>query len=173
MRALIVAAMLGTLVLAQPADERSSGYRTILQFDVMSTREIFTRTIAPGLQFRATHARAIGAAHYGWDLSVARDNDGTTNLLYESLLMHGPQPFHLYAWHFAGGDYWGTDDPRILPVYGYPWELRVDCVGCHVTGKDFQSQIAAGQIVFQNEFTAGLVKIGLRHLTSANPRQIR
>src|SRR5690242_19062761 len=103
MRTLIVAAMLGTLVLAQHADERSSGYRTILQFDVMSTKEI-TRTIAPGLQLQATHARAIGASHYGWDLSVARDNDRTANLLYRSLLMHGPQPFQLYAWHFATGD---------------------------------------------------------------------
>ncbi len=179
MRPLILAAILGAAVFAQHADEKPSTtkanlgtYRTILEFDVMSAKDAFSRAIGDGLTLRAMRERVVGLSQAGWSVSVTRARTDD-NLLYHSLQLRGPHPSQLFAWHFADSEYWGADTPRILPVYGYPLELRIECRECRVTGKDTQGQVTTGNLVFQNEFTAGVVRIGLRRLKSPNPQQIR
>lgn len=175
MRTLILAAALGALVFAQHSDNTIStknasldGYRTILEFDVMAPDDAFSRTLQDGLKLRVERDRMTGASHTGWSVYVTRGHTGD-NLLYGMRNLHGPHPSHLLAWHFAGAEHY-YDSTRILPVYGYPLELRLECQRCRVTPDHVQSP---PDVVFRNEFTAGTVRIGVRRLASANPSQIR
>lgn len=52
---------------------------------------------------------------------------------------------------------------RILPIYGYPLEVRVRRVDCSVIG-------SGGT---EARFTAGTVEVGLRRLAAPNHRQSR
>jgi len=50
---------------------------------------------------------------------------------------------------------------RILPIYGYLFEIRVECKGCQVDGSSATDM----------HFTAGIVEVAWRRLQKSNPRQ--
>jgi hypothetical protein len=52
---------------------------------------------------------------------------------------------------------------RVLPVYGYPLDVRVRCPDCEVAGTSGEDA----------RFTHGTVEISVRRLAEANPRQQR
>jgi hypothetical protein len=136
-------------------------YVSLFDFDVMSMSQQFTRPIADHLQGRVSRDRVAGLEHAGWAVSVSANGAASLNLLYHSLQLHGPHPSQLLAWHFAEGEY-APDAPRLLPVYGYPWELRVECADCRVRRRGFEA-----------EFTSGRVRIAARKLREPNPPQQR
>lgn len=53
MRVLILVAVLGAGVLVQRSEVPATAYRTILEFDIMSKQDTFSRTIGDGLTLRA------------------------------------------------------------------------------------------------------------------------
>ena len=70
------------------------------------------------------------AASIEQNSSVRRLGD-YPNFLYDCLCGHGPRPNDLYAWHFREMLY---PPKRVLPVYGYPFEIRVACKDCRIDG---------------------------------------
>jgi len=156
-------------LIQQPSQISSEGFHSLLVFDVMSTSEQFAKPIAGPLVVRVARERAIGLNHYGWLVSVESPRSASGNLLYKSLHLHGPHPSELYAWHFtdiekspqtSGNSPGGS--VRILPVYGYPWEIRLECSDCRV------QEAKSGA-----EFVAGTVRIAARRLQRPNPPQLR
>jgi hypothetical protein len=79
---------------------------------------------------------------YGWDIAVVDRRLGD----------------HLYAWHFREMFF---APKRIMPVYGYPFEIRVECKDCQVDGSS----------ATDTHFTAGIVEVTWRRLQKSNPRQ--
>lgn len=156
-------------LIQQPSQASSEGFRSLLIFDVMSTAAQFTKPVADHLVVHATRDRTIGLSHPGWDVSVQSARESSDNLLYHSLQLHGPHPSQLLAWHFTDVEespQSSENSPggavRTLPVYGYPWEIRLECSGCRVRGADFLV-----------EFVSGSVRISARRLQRPNPPQLR
>jgi hypothetical protein len=97
------------------------------------------------------------AASIEQNSSVRRLGD-YPNFLYDCLCGHGPRPNDLYAWHFREMLY---PPKRVLPVYGYPFEIRVTCQDCRIDG----------DTAADAHFTAGVVEVTWRRLPKSNPRQ--
>lgn len=97
------------------------------------------------------------AASIEQNSSVRRLGD-YPNFLYDCLCGHGPRPNDLYAWHFREMLY---PPKRVLPVYGYPFEIRVACKDCRIDG----------DTAADAHFTAGVVEVTWRRLPKSNPRQ--
>jgi hypothetical protein len=132
-------------VLRFPAADEHPSYSVALSRDVMLTVR------------RAVDAKGL---HMGWDLSANDRRLGiNSNFFYECRCGHGPRLHDYYAWHFVE-HYFPSE--RVLPVYGYPLEVRVRCIDCEVAGRSADAH-----------FTRGTVDISLRRLTAANRRQLR
>jgi len=135
-------------------------FNSILTFPVTDERADFVVDI--GRDIIVHVRRAVGAQghHFGWDLSANdRRITDSPNFFYDCLCGHGPRPHDLYAWHFVKRYY---PAERILPVYGYPFEVRVRCVECQTAGDQGEER-----------FASGTVDVGFRRLATANPRQLR
>jgi hypothetical protein len=88
------------------------------------------------------------------------------NFLYDCLCGHGPHPTHLFAWHLLNPEAVANIGPlseRILPVWGYPYDLRVRCTGCLAQGDDPTTA----------HFIGGTIEISWRLLAQSNARQKR
>ena len=143
---------------------------TLLTFSINDAREEFVANAGPDLVMHVRRAVDAHGHHFGWDLSITDRRLKTyANFFYECLCGHGPSAHDLYAWHF--GDNGATLSPqarahlypaeRRLPVYGYPFDITVRCVGCEINGQKYT----------EAEFTKGSVEISARRLPARNPRQ--
>lgn len=144
-----------------PRDSAATATNTGFRFEVNDARAGFEQSLGRDLMLQVTRAVDAEGRHFGWDFTVTdRRLQNSPNFFYECLCGHGPRPHDLYAWHFAEEYYPGT---RELPVYGYPFEVRVVCQDCAVTG-------GSGTEV---TFSAGTVEVSWRRLTDAHRRQRR
>jgi hypothetical protein len=130
----------------------SSRYQVLLRFAVTDTTPLFERALSPALLVqvrREADAHDVGG---GWSLAVVRQpaQPESRNLLFHSWAWHGAYPTDLFAWIHEERYY---PDERILPVYEYPFELRLRCERC-VTAKTARG----------GEFTTGTVEVGWRRL---------
>ena len=155
--ALVVGASIVSIVWLRGAEN----FTSVLTFPVTDERPGFTVEIGRDVVLQVRRAVDAQGRHFGWDF-VATDRrlGNSPNFFYDCFCGHGPRPHDLYAWHFAGG-YFPAE--RILPIYGYPFEVRVRCLDCQVLGDGGT----------EARFTAGTLDIGWRRLATANPRQLR
>ena len=136
-------------------------FTTVLHFSVTDDRERFTVGLSRDLMLEVRRTVDVSGHPMGWDLTAAdRRLKDSPNFFYDCLCGHGPRPHDLYAWHFVTNYY---PSERILPVYGYPFDVRVRCVGCEVTGTDGKDA----------KFVHGTVEVSLRRLRKSNPPQRR
>ena len=131
-----------------------------LRFAVTDTSAAFEVPLSRDVLLVVRRAVDARSRHMGWDL-VARDRRlaDSPNFFYECLCGHGPRPHDYYAWHFSM-EYYPAE--RVLPVFGYPLDVRVRCADCSVAGRDAEAH-----------FTAGTIEIFVRRLRVSNPRQKR
>src|SRR5262245_27348063 len=114
----------------QAADQ----FPSILTFPVTDARTDFMIEVGRDVIVHARRAVDAQDRHFGWDFSAAdRRLENSPNFFYECLCGHGPRPHDLYAWHFVEAYY---PSERILPVYGYPFEVRVRCLDCQTAGTE-------------------------------------
>ena len=106
-----------------------SGFRVLLRFPVTDTTALFERALGGDLLVQVRREVDAYGAPGGWYLTVVRRpaQPDSPNLLYHSRSWHGPYPTDVFAWIHAQQYF---PDERFLPVYGYPYELRVRCDGC-------------------------------------------
>ena len=109
------------------------------------------------VQINGCKSTVGSAASIEQNSSVRRLGD-YPNFLYDCLCGHGPRPNDLYAWHFREMLY---PPKRVLPVYGYPFEIRVACKDCRIDG----------DTAADAHFTAEVVEVTWRRLPKSNPRQ--
>ena len=142
-------------------DRQTRAARTpLLVFPVTDERPQFEVRVGRDLVVRVLRAVDAQGRHFGWDFAATdRRLKKRANLLYDCLCGHGPRPHDLYARHFASHYY---PAERTLPVYGYPYTLRVRCVDCQVAGPEGT----------EIQFTRGTVEIDAERLSEANPRQL-
>ena len=135
-------------------------FTTILRFAALDERAMFSIPLSRDVVLVIHRAMDARGTHMGWDLAaVDRRLSSGTNFFYECLCGHGPRPHDYYAWHFADSYY---PHERLLPVYGYPLEVRVRCPGCEVAGAGASAT-----------FARGTIEIELRRLKMPNRRQLR
>ena len=112
---------------ASSLEEKSS-----VQFTVSDPRPEITQSLSPHLVLQIRGSVDAQGRRYGWDIAVIDRRLGDyPNFLYNCLCGHGPRPNDLYAWHFREMFY---PPKRVLPVYGYPFEIRVTCKECRIDG---------------------------------------
>ena len=138
----------------------SSLYRVLLRFPVTDTTSSFERALGSALLVQVHREVDAYGSPGGWYIAVVRQPAAPerSNLLYHSRSWHGPYPTDLFAWIHEERYY---PDERILPVYGYPFELRFRCEGCETT------KTASGV-----QFTAGIVEVGWRRTRSPARRGV-
>jgi len=96
---------------------------------------------------------------YGWDIAVTdRPLGDHPNFLFDCLC--GAQPAAQRSSRVALSRN-VLSAKRILPVSGYPFEIRVECKVCQVDGSSATDM----------HFTAGIVEVAWRRLQKSNPRQ--
>jgi hypothetical protein len=140
------------LLLQLLATQDTAGFRPVFAFPVTDTVSQRVAGIGAGLVVRVRSEADAHGTHMGWSIGVYREPVGpeSRNLLYASNYFHGPHPSDLFAWHRVQHFF---PDERILPVYRYPREIRIACVGCQIAG---DSSLV--------HFTSGSVEIGWRRL---------
>ena len=141
-------------------------YAPALKFDAASTQKSLEYALGRDLVVRVRRAVDAQSRHMGWDLTATdRRLPESPNFLYECLCGHGPRAFDLYAWHFQSPQpFDGPNRPtdRILPIYGYPFELRVVFGDVRVEGGSEDVR-----------FVSGTIGVEWRRLAESNPRQRR
>ena len=155
--------LLSAAVVALPGGPSAAadGFATILTFSATDARSRFDVPIGRDVILQVARAVDANGQPFGWDLSaIDRRLANSPNFFYECLCGHGPRPHDLYAWHFAEAFF---PPERILPIYGYPFEVRVRCADCSVAGRG----------ATDTRFTAGTVDVAVRRLAAANHRQLR
>ena len=157
-----VSAAVLTMALSTPLDAQSpadtAAFTTVIRFPVVDTTPLFEHPLDATLVIRVFRQVDAESRHMGWWVAVMRvpiEHGNFFNLLYHSRSWHGPYPTDVFAWHYGTGRF---PDERILPVYGYPYELRVRCPGCAIAG--------SGPDV---HFIDGVVEVGWRRLARRNP----
>ena len=152
-----VVLLLAAPLAAQAPAADTARFATALRFPVTDTTRLFEHPLDSLLVIRVFRQVDAHSRHMGWWVAVIRTptERGSFNLLYHSRSWHGPYLTDLYAWHFGQTRF---PDERILPVHGYPYELRVQCLGCETEGKDQDAR-----------FTRGVVEVGWRRLPGPNP----
>src|SRR5262245_14618542 len=147
--------------------EQRGAFASGLRFAATDVRSRIEGSLGRDLVVRAVREVDAEGRHAGWYLeAVDRRRADSPNFLYECLCGHGPQPTDLLAWHLLQPDAVANLGPlaeRRLPVWGYPYELRVRCEDC----------AAEGDGVTDARFVKGTIEIGWRHLAESNPRQKR
>jgi hypothetical protein len=138
----------------------AADFAPLLEFPVTDERARMEAPLGRDLVLRIGRAKDSEGRLMGWDFNaVDRRLAQSPNFFYECLCGHGPRPHDLYAWHFVEKYYEGD---RVLPVYGYPIEVRVRCLDCEVAGTGAAAH-----------FVSGTVEVGWRRLSESNPRQLR
>jgi hypothetical protein len=133
--------------------------KSSVQFAVTDPRPEISESLSPDLVLKIRASVDAQGHRYGWDIAVIDRRLGDyPNFLYGCLCGHGPRPNDLYAWHFREMLY---PPKRVLPLYGYPFEIRVECKNCRVDG----------DTASDTHFTAGAVEVTWRRLPKSNPRQ--
>lgn len=144
-----------------PRKTEAPAFAPALRFPADDTRTEHTYALGRDLVLHARRAVDAQGTALGWDLLVVdRRLPHSPNFFYECLCGHGPRPHDYYAWHFAQA-YFPAE--RVLPVFGYPFEVRVSCEGCQVAGTEATAF----------RFSSGTIQIGWRRLAVAYPRQQR
>jgi hypothetical protein len=125
-------------------------YQLLLRFPVTDTTPLFERALGSALTVQVRREADVQGVPGGWSVAVVRLGGGPEafNLLYHSRAWHGSYPTDLFAWIHE--DHYFPDE-RVLPVYDYPYELRLRCVDC-VTAKTARGV----------EFISGRVEVGWR-----------
>jgi hypothetical protein len=161
LNAILLLSLIGAIGGSQSAKPVPSGsFLQGLRFFATDTKELFEYQVGRDLTVRVRRAVDAQGSHFGWDLSVVdRRLSRSPNFLYECLCGHGPRPNDLYAWHFRSG----PASDRILPIYGYPFELHVRFVDWRINDGD----------ATKAQFTSGTIEIGWRRLAESNPTQRR
>ena len=141
------------LLLQLLAAQDTAGFRPLFSFPVTDTVREREAQIGAGLVVKVRREEDAHGTHMGWFIAVYREpaRPESRNLLYSSRYFHGPHPADLFAWHQQQNYF---PDERILPVYRYPREIRIACVGCEITG---DSTLV--------HYTGGTVEIGWRRLS--------
>ena len=129
-----------------------------VQFAVTDLRAKITESLSPHLVCRSAGPSMRKDADTDGNSVIDRRLGDYPNFLYDCLCGHGPRPNDLYAWHFREMLY---PPKRVLPVYGYPFEIRVACKDCRIDG----------DTAADAHFTAGVVEVTWRRLPKSNPRQ--
>lgn len=135
----------------RPAQD-TLGFQALLNFPVTDTTALFERPLGAALVVQVHRELDVNRTPGGWYVAVVRRRGGPEqpNLLYHSRSWHGPYPTDLFAWIHAERYY---PDERLLPVYEYPYELRLRCKACTTVGSGAGAQ-----------FTGGTVEIAWRRL---------
>jgi hypothetical protein len=123
---------------------------TTIQFVVTDPRSELTQSLGPHLLLKVHRAVDAHRQPYGWDIAVI------DYLTVCAATARSPTIF--YAWHFREMFF---PPKRILPVYGYPFEILVECKDCQVDRSS----------ATEMHFTAGIVEVAWRRLQKSNPRQ--
>lgn len=132
----------------------------LVRFSVTSARPELRERVGRDLELVVRKERDATGHAMGWALSVVdRRLPASPNFLDEYLWGHGPRMFDVHAWHVV--EHYFPDD-RDLPVYGYPFEVRVRCLGC-----------VAESIEGKPTLTFGQLELTWRRLKIANPAQRR
>jgi hypothetical protein len=164
---LTIIALLGAGASGAACEEPQPAFNSGFEFSAVDARERIDYRLGRDLIVRVHRQANAQGIHIGWWLE-ARDRrlPRSPNLLYECLCGHGPQPADLLAWHLLTPSAVGHIGPlseRILPVWGYPYDLQVRCKGCE----------AQGDGALSAHFVRGRIEIGWRRLARSNPRQER
>src|SRR5262245_21969410 len=83
------------------------------------------------------------------------------NFLDACVCGHGPRLYEFRAMAFRAG-WWPPPTDVIMPVYGYPYDLRVRCIDCVAEGDDDSAWLVRGTI-----------SIAVRRKAASNPEQKR
>jgi hypothetical protein len=128
------------LAVGQGAPHDTTAFAVILRFDVTDTTPSFERPLGSSLLLRVRRE-----SRRGWVVSVVRRSSepDQPNLLYHSRRWHGPYPTDVLAWSFQR-QYFPNE--RILPVYGYPYEVRIRLIDCRTSGSADDVVFVAGTI---------------------------
>ncbi len=142
----VLAVTLGLLAAGTAAAQDTTPYTVAVRFDVRDTTAEFVRPLGPSLVLRVRRE-----ARAGWTVAVVRRSSESKarNLLVHSREWHGPYPTDVLAWSYQGRVF---PDVRVLPVYGYPYEVRVRLIECRTVG-------SGDDTVFE----AGTIEVGWRH----------
>jgi hypothetical protein len=111
----------------RPAAPGTEAFTVAVRFSVTDTTEVFERPLGRALRIRVTREPPLG-----WTVSVVRtsSNVDEPNLLYHSRAWHGPYPTDAFSlWHHREV----FPDERYLPVYGYPYEIRIRLIDCRTS----------------------------------------
>ena len=148
---------LGLSVQSAQADDLSS---LRLNFPVTDQRQELSAPVGRDIVLHLQRNVDSHGNVFGWDFAATdRRLENSPDFFYAFSGGHGPQLQQLYAWHFVEGVF---PAERALPVYGYPFEVSIRCVGCQTVG-------TSGTEV---SFTAGTVEVSWRRRSKANPRQV-
>jgi hypothetical protein len=158
MRALALLLVGAAPVGAQVVTDDTLGFRTILALAVTDTIRLHEVALSDALVLRVYREVDARGTPMGWNVAVYQRpaSDTSRNLLYHSLAWHGPYPNDFLAWIHDEQYY---PDDRVLPVWGYPFELRLVCRAC----------VTAGDSAHRH-FTAGTFEAGVRRLPGPVPR---
>jgi hypothetical protein len=134
-----------------------------MEFSAVDSRDRIDYPLGPDLIVRVHHERSAQGNLMGWWVeAIDRRLSESPNFLYECLCGHGPHPTDLLAWHLlrpAAVANIGPLSERVLPVWGYPYELQVRCRGCE----------AEGDGSLTSRFTTGTIEVNWRRLPQSNP----
>ena len=135
----------------------TASFQRIWQFPVDDTVRLRSSSLDSSLTVELHRELDVHGTSMGWYLSVVASSGSEEhyNLLFHSLAWHGPYPTDLFAWIHRDQFF---PDQRVLPVFGYPYELRLTCQKCAVAG---DSTLV--------HFVAGTVLVEWRRLARANP----
>jgi hypothetical protein len=138
------------------AGATSQGWQNI-RIPLLQDSKNISRGISPELQLRLVRVPNVHLDDIGWSIGVFRRPVGveSRNLLYRSQYFHGPYPTDVLAWSSHAKHF---PDERLLPVYGFPWEVRIRILNAVTerVGEDFH-------------FTSGELEVGWRKLPRPNP----
>ena len=115
-------------------------YTVAFRFDVRDTTAALERPMGPVLVLQVRRE-----ARLGWTVAVVRRSGGSAqrNLLYHSARWHGPYPTDVFAWSYQSGLF---PNVRVLPVRGYPYEVRVRLLDCRAAGSGDSAVFEAGTV---------------------------
>ncbi|MGH7590155.1 MAG: hypothetical protein ACREL2_01845 [Gemmatimonadales bacterium] len=137
---LILLTTLATSATGRPTPPDTTPFTVAVRFTATDTTPRFEESLGTALLLRVEREPPDG-----WVVSVVRRGAGTDprNLLFHSRRWHGPYPTDVFAWSFRQRYF---PDERVLPVYGYPYEVRIRLVGCHASGTGATAVFDAGTI---------------------------
>ncbi len=115
-------------------------FTVAVRFSVTDTTPVFERPLGASLLIRVQHQPP-----FGWTVTVVprASRLDRPNLLYHSRSWHGPYPTDVFAWSHQQHYF---PDERLLPVYGYPYEIRIRLIDCRTSGSGEAAVFETGTI---------------------------